>query len=198
VQANFFSHCFVKNLGNGRFVIQPLPVTAQFSCLNGMLVQDFNGDGNLDVLINGNDYGTEVSVGRYDGCNGLLLQGDGAGGFKPLSLLQSGIFIPGNGKSLVEFRNKSGDYMLAASQNRGPLKIYGLKKQVHCIAVNPQDVRAVVKYKNGKTQLREFNYGASFLSQSGRFIVLDSMVESVEVIDNRGGKRGLGVNGVGK
>ncbi|OQP64691.1 RNA-binding protein [Niastella vici] len=198
VQANIFSHCLVKNLGNGRFEIQPLPVFAQFSCLNGMLVQDFNGDGNLDVLINGNDYGTEVSVGRYDGCNGLLLQGDGTGGFRPLSLLQSGIFIPGNGKSLVELKDKLGNYMLAASQNRGPLKIYGLKKQVHCIAVGPQDVRAVVKYQNGKTQLREFNYGASFLSQSGRFIVLDSTVASVEVMDSRGGKRVLGVNGAGK
>jgi hypothetical protein len=58
----------------------------------------------------------------------LLLLGDGAGGFKPLSLLQSGIFIPGNGKSLVELKSSNGNYMLAAAQNRGPLKIYGMKK----------------------------------------------------------------------
>jgi hypothetical protein len=194
VHADLFAHCLVKNLGNGHFELQPLPVSAQFSCLNGMLVQDYNGDGNLDVLINGNDHGTEVSVGRYDGCNGLLLLGDGAGRFKPLSLLQSGIFIPGNGKSLVELKSSNGNYKLAAAQNRGPLKIYGMKKQVHCIPVNPLDVRAIVKYHNGKTQLREFNYGASFLSQSGRFIMLDSTVASVEVIDSKGGKRALVLN----
>lgn len=189
VKADFFSHCFVKNLGNGRFVVQPLPVSAQYSCLNGMLVQDFNGDGNLDVLINGNDYGTEVSVGRYDGCNGLLLQGDGKGGFTPLSLLQSGIFIPGNGKSLVQLKNAAGGYLLAAAQNRGPLKIYALKKQVRCVPVESSDVRAVVKYQNGKTQARELNYGASFLSQPARFLVLDSSVVSVEINDYKGNKR---------
>jgi hypothetical protein len=189
VKASFFAHCLVKNLGNGRFALEPLPVSAQYSCLNGMLVQDFNGDGNLDVLINGNDYGTEVSVGRYDGCNGLLLQGDGRGSFTPLSLLQSGIFIPGNGKSLVQLKNAAGNYMLAAAQNRGPLKLYTLNKQVRCVPVDQQEVRAVVKYQNGKTQLRELNYGASFLSQSGRFILLDSTVISAVISDNKGNKR---------
>jgi hypothetical protein len=198
VKADFFPHCLVKNLGNGQFALQPLPVQAQFSCINGMVVQDFNGDGNQDVLINGNDYGTEVSVGRYDGCNGLLLRGDGTGGFTPVSLLQSGIFIPGNGKSLVQLKNASGHYLLAAAQNRGSLKIYALKNQSPCIPVAPLDVRAVVKYQNGKTQLREFNYGASFLSQSGRFMVLDKDVVGVEIIDNKGSKRALVLNGVGE
>jgi hypothetical protein len=197
VHADFLSHCLVKNLGNGHFALEPLPMAAQFSCLNGMLVQDYNGDGNLDVLISGNDYGTEVSVGRYDGCNGLLLQGDGAGGFKPLSSLQSGIFIPGNGKSLVALRSRVGEYFLAAAQNRGPLKIFMLKKQVWCYPVGPLEVRAEVTYHNGKTQLREF-YDASFLSQSGRFIVLDSTVANVEFIDSKGGKRTLVMNGAGK
>ncbi|MFL5744699.1 MAG: VCBS repeat-containing protein [Niastella sp.] len=189
VKADLFAHCLVKNEGNGRFELQPLPVAAQFSCLNGMLAQDFNGDGNLDVLINGNDYGTEVSVGRYDGCDGLLLQGDGKGGFTPLSLLQSGIFVPGNGKSLVQLKNAAGNYMLAAAQNRGPLKIYALKKPVRCEPVGPLEVKALVKYQNGKTQARELNYGASFLSQSGRFIMLDSTIISAEIIDNKGNKR---------
>jgi len=69
--------------------------------INGMVVDDFDGDGNLDLLINGNDYGTSIGIGRYDAFNGLLLKGDGAGGFIPLSMLQSGINIPGNGKALL-------------------------------------------------------------------------------------------------
>ena len=69
-----------------------------------MIADDFDGDGNLDVLINGNDYGTEVSIGRYDALNGLLLKGDGKGNFKPLSILQSGIYIPGDGKALVKLQ----------------------------------------------------------------------------------------------
>jgi hypothetical protein len=127
-----------------------------------------------------------------------LLQGDGTGGFTPVSLLQSGIFIPGNGKSLVQLKNANGNYLLAAAQNRGPLKMYALREQVHCIPVGPMEVRAVIKYRNGKTQVREFNYGASFLSQSGRFVVLDKNVAAVEIIDNKGGKRTLVMNGAVK
>jgi hypothetical protein len=189
VKANFLAHCIIKNLGNGRFVMQQLPMQTQISCINGMLVQDYNGDGNMDVLINGNDYGTEVSVGRYDGCNGLLLLGDGKGNFTPASILQSGIFIPGNGKSLVQMQSASGGCLLAAGQNRGPLKIFTLKKQVKCLPVTATDVQALIKYKNGKTQLREINYGASFLSQSARFIMLDDNVVTVEITDNKNNKR---------
>ena len=61
---------------------------AQISALNGMVADDFDGDGNLDVLINGNDWGTEVSVGRYDALNGLVLKGDGKGNFTALSILR--------------------------------------------------------------------------------------------------------------
>jgi hypothetical protein len=197
VHADFFAHCLVKNLGDGHFALQPLPVAAQFSCLNGMLVEDYNGDGNLDVLISGNDYGTEVSVGRYDGYNGLLLQGDGTGGFKPLSLLQSGIFIPGNGNSLVALRSRVNEYFLAAAQNRGPLKMFMLKKHAWCYPVEPLEVRAEVAYHNGRKQLREF-YDASFLSQTGRFTMLDSTVARVEFIDSKGGKRTLVLFGAGK
>ncbi len=102
LKANMLQSCFIRNDGGGKFTMIPLPKQAQVSVLNGMVADDFDGDGNLDVLINGNDYGTEVSIGRYDALNGLLLKGDGNGGFSPLSILQSGIYIPGNGKALVK------------------------------------------------------------------------------------------------
>ena len=40
-----------------------------------MIADDFNGDGNLDVVMNTNDFGTESTVGRYDALNGLYLVG---------------------------------------------------------------------------------------------------------------------------
>src|SRR4030095_6410100 len=67
-----FNSSVLINDGNGHFTMTALPVEAQFSNINGMVVEDFDGDGNLDVLLSGNDYGTEVSVGRYDALNGLL------------------------------------------------------------------------------------------------------------------------------
>jgi hypothetical protein len=64
--ANNLASCYLKNNGNGKFTLQQLPAQAQFSVLCGMATGDFDSDGNLDIVINGNDYGTEVGSGRQD------------------------------------------------------------------------------------------------------------------------------------
>jgi len=189
LSANYFSSAFIKNNGNGKFSIAPLPVLAQVSILNGMSVNDFDGDGNLDIVINGNDYGTEVIHGRYDALNGLLMKGDGKGNFKPLSILQSGIYIPGNGKALVALKGSNGNYLLAASQNKGALKVFELKQKVSFVPVNAFDESAVITYKSGLKQKRELPYGSSFLSQPGRFITIDENVISVTIKNNKGEER---------
>ena len=128
LRANFFSSSYCRNDGNGKFTLIALPVEAQISVIKGMVAEDFDGDGNLDVAINGNDWGTEVLTGRYDALSGLILRGDGNGNFSALSIAESGIYIPGNGRGLVKLKSSSGKLLLAASQNRGPLKLYELNK----------------------------------------------------------------------
>ncbi len=186
LSANYFSSAFIKNNGNGKFTIAPLPVLAQVSILNGMSVNDFDGDGNLDIVINGNDYGTEVTHGRYDALNGLLMKGDGKGNFKPLSILQSGIYIPGNGKALVALKGNNGNYLLAASQNKGALKVFELKRKVSFIPVTSFDESVVITYKNGSKQKRDITYGSSFLSQSARFITIDPGMKTIAITNNLG------------
>ena len=187
--ANDFAHCIILNDGNGKFKMTPLPSASQISCINGMIADDFDQDGNADILINGNDYGTEVSVGRYDGCDGLLLKGDGKGGFSPLSILQSGLFIPGNGRALVKLRNAKGECLIAASQNRGRLKIFLDKNHPKIISVNKDDKAALVKLADGKVQKQELNNGSSYLSQSARFINLPANAVSCEIENVKGEKR---------
>lgn len=189
LKANDFENSYIKNMGGGKFEMVALPATAQYSCMNGMLSEDFDGDGNLDLLINGNDYSTEVSVGRYDACNGILLKGNGKGGFTPESILQSGWFIPGNGKALIKIKNPSGKVLVAASQNKGPIKIYAVRADISTIDLKPNDASAKIVYKNGKSRLINIDYGSSFLSQSGRFLNIDNNVVSVEIKDSKGNKR---------
>jgi hypothetical protein len=184
--ANDFKSSFIRNNGNGTFTIEPLPGAAQLSVINGMVTDDFDGDGNLDVVINGNDYGTEVSTGRYDACNGLVLKGDGKGNFTPLSILQSGIYIPGDGKALVKLRGKDGKYLLIASQNRDPLKVFQLKRSSKTIPLGPLDVGGTIVYKNGVKRKWEIGYGISFLSQSGRFLIVDDNISYIEINDSKG------------
>lgn len=174
-----------RNEGAGKFTMVPLPAEAQLSMLNGMVVDDFNGDGHPDLLLNGNDYGTEVSVGRYDALNGLLLIGDGKGNFRAASILESGIYIPGNGKALVRLKGSRGEYLVAAAQNRGPLKLFSLNQDIEWIAVTPKDQYALIYYRDGSKERRELNHGASFLSQSSRSMAAGRNVVKVEIFDDQ-------------
>lgn len=186
-KATNFKSSYFRNDGNGHFTLIPLPMQAQISVLNGMVTDDFDGDGNLDVLINGNDWSTEVSVGRYDALNGLLLKGDGKGNFTPLTITESGIYIPGNGKALVNLRGTKNRYLVVASQNRGALKIYELMKNSNPVSLLPDDTSAELTYKDGSSRKLEFYYGSSFLSQSSRFMNLTDNISSV-VLYSTGGK----------
>lgn len=184
--ANYFESVYIENNGKGRFKVKPLPPVAQYSILNGMIADDLNGDGNLDLVCNTNDYGTEVSVGRYDALNGLYLQGDGQGNFKPLTILQSGIYIPGNGKALVKFLSPTSDYMIAATQNREKIKVFRMKKPLKTIRLEPLEVSVLKKFRDGKIQRYEPSYGSGFLSQSSRFVTVEPGVISMEIFDNQG------------
>jgi hypothetical protein len=188
LNANYFSSSFIENMGNGKFEISPLPALAQQAPIYGMVVEDVNEDGNLDLILTGNDYGNEVVNGHYDAMNGLVLLGNGQKSFMPLTIAQSGIFIPGDGKGLVQIKvGKS--YGLAATQNKGFLKIFSMpagKKMVH---FKHDDVTAVIHLVNGKRRKHEIYYGNSFLSQSSRSVIAGNAVQKIEVTDLKGSKR---------
>ena len=95
LRANNFKSCYLKNNGDGKFELQPLPDLAQWAPLNGMVVDDFNGDGNPDVAMSGNDYGNEVFNGRYDAMNGLVLLGMVTGILKNSRYCKPGFLFPG-------------------------------------------------------------------------------------------------------
>ena len=165
---------------------------AQFAPVNGIVAEDFNGDGNPDLLLAGNDFGTEVGMGRYDAANGLVLLGDGKGNFTPVSMQESGICIPGDSKGLAAVRGTSGELLLASGQNKGRLQAFQLAAVPSSIALQPGDFAALLHLADGRTLRREFPYGQGFLSQSSRTLWLPPGVSSVEVVDFKGKKRGVG------
>jgi hypothetical protein len=190
LKATMLQSCYLRNEGNGKFTMIPLPNQAQVSALDGMIADDFNGDGNLDIAINTNDYGTDVTIGRYDALNGLVLEGDGKGGFIPLSILQSGIFIPANGKALVKLRDVNNQYLMAASQNKGPLQVYKLRYPQTIISFSPNDSYAIITNQNGSTRKVENYSGSSFLSQSAQFFSIGN-AKSVIIKSLNGSQRSV-------
>ncbi len=180
---------WIENKGHFEFVWHELPYETQYSPVFGISVNDFNNDGNIDIALSGNDYGMSPILGRNDAFNGLILAGDGKGNFKPLSINESGLFIPNDGKALVQFVSKDILYM-AASQNQGPLKIFAQKKKADSIIkVLPDELYAIITLRTGQKRKEEFYYGSSFYSQSGRFILISAAVSSVEIMNNKNEKR---------
>lgn len=115
---------YIENRGNGQFVVHSLPILAQLAPVNAILARDFNNDGHLDVLLAGNDYSTDTNFGRYDAAKGLLLTGDGKGGFKPQSMAQSGFCADHDAKSLVEVRIAPNRSLLVVGNNNEAVQTF--------------------------------------------------------------------------
>jgi hypothetical protein len=189
LKANWMESSYIENKGDGIFDIRELPIQAQFAPIFGMVTEDFDQDGNLDVLIAGNDYGTEVSVGRHDAMNGLLLKGDGKGNFVGVLPESSGYCVGGDAKGLVRLASAKGEMLLVASQNRNNLKFFSYKNPVKRVVLSSDEATAILKLKGGKTRKEEVGYGTSFFSQSSRSVVLPANAESAEIISSTGKKR---------
>jgi len=190
ISATNLASCYIKNKGKGQFEMFPLPASAQLAPLFGMIPGDFDTDGNLDLVLTGNDFGNEVTNGRYDAFNGLILKGDGHGGFKALSISQSGLYIPGNGKAIVKLRSADNSYLVAVSENRGPLRLFKMKQNLSkWISVNNTDQYVMVTLKTGTKRKEELYFGNSFLSQSSRPVAVNFAIKTIEAIDNKKNRR---------
>ena len=190
--ANYMKSSYLENLGEGKFAIRALPMAAQIAPLYGMLSRDVDQDGNLDLLLVGNNYGTEVFTGRLDAFKGLYMRGDGQGSFEPLSLSKSGFYVPGDAKALVEMKGRQDVTVYLASQNQDSLVVMQQKAPQaggHMLALQPQDAWAIATLADGSEQRMEFYYGEGYLSQSGRKIQLSPQVTAIRIYDYQGNER---------
>ncbi len=184
LRGNYDRTSYIENLGNGQFEIHELPTLAQFAPANGMVVSDINGDGNLDVLMVGNNYGNEVFSGRQDAFNGLVLLGDGNGRFTPIKSHESGFLVPGDAKSMAILTLENGQPVYLASQNRGKLKLFESLNQVDRKSIKiAETVHALeVEMQNGTKRRIEIRNQSGFLSNSSTHYLLPEEVAKVEAI----------------
>ncbi|MEC3966211.1 VCBS repeat-containing protein [Flagellimonas halotolerans] len=183
-----FANSYLENLGNGKFKLRALPKIAQIAPMYGTHVGDYDQDGNLDILSVGNFYSGEVFAGRYDASKGWFLAGDGKGNFTSVDFRESGFFLKGDAKSLVNIH--IGDQELVLSGiNNGPLAIFQHQgKNRKRYYPTDDEIGALVTYWDGRVQRFEFGRASGYLSQSSRAFALPEGASSIMVIDQLGNK----------
>lgn len=117
LEARTFASAVALNDGKGGFTLAPLPAEAQFAPVYGAVAGDYTGDGVVDLLIGGNFSGVTPTFGRYDASYGLLLRGDGRGGFAAVPMEQSGVAIEGEVRHLRALRGANGDRLIVVARN---------------------------------------------------------------------------------
>ena len=111
---------------DGTFQFVPLPREAQIAPINAIIARDLDGDGQLDLYCVGNNFGPEPTTGRFDGGLGVLLKGDGRGGFTALSAAQSGLLVTGEARSAVVLPGAKGPRLIVGC-NQGSLLLFERK-----------------------------------------------------------------------
>lgn len=111
----------------GQLTWERLPAAVQVAPLRKILVQDFNGDTQPDILLLGNDHSFDVSTGNYDANRGIVLLGKGGRKFEVLPPAKAGLGIRGQVESVVYF---GGDTpRLIIGLNRQQLRSFKLSER---------------------------------------------------------------------
>ncbi|MDX1909831.1 MAG: VCBS repeat-containing protein, partial [Saprospiraceae bacterium] len=115
--------CWWENQG-GKFVRRELPYQAQIAPVQGIICDDFNGDGHLDLLMAGNKYGFEVETNACNASNGTLLLGDGKGNFNWLDNTQSGFWAMREARDLAMLAGPAGKRIIIVANNRSKAQVF--------------------------------------------------------------------------
>ena len=163
---------------DGTYRFTPLPRLAQIAPVHGIVTGDFDGDGNADIILVGNSYSPIPETGRFDGGLGLMLRGDGKGGFDVVPPAESGIVVPGDARALglsdlnrdgwpdlVVTRNNDTPLLLA---NRGVAKHHSFGVALQGAPGNPTAVGAVLTLSmgDGSRQTAGIFAGSGYFTQS--------------------------------
>ncbi len=127
--AKTFASMHLENRGAAGWQMRPLPMLAQLSAVNDILVGDVDKDGRQDLVLAGNLYNAEIETPRGDAGIGLYLRGDGKGNFTAIDAHESGLFLPGDIKDLSFIQLHNGQKAILAGVNDGAMQAVGVRNR---------------------------------------------------------------------
>ena len=166
----------------GRFVPRELPPEAQWAPAFAVTVADFDNDGFEDLFLSQNFFDVQAEMSPLDAGRGLLLRGDGTGGFIALPGRESGLEIYGEqrGAAACDF-DEDGRTDLVVTQNGSRTKLYlnqcqksGLRVRLHGPPENSNAIGASIRLRFGEQwgAAREVHAGSGYWSQDSALQVM--------------------------
>jgi hypothetical protein len=179
--ATTFDSMLFLNRGD-RFEARPLPVEAQFAPAFGLSVADFDGDGHEDLFLAQNFFGVDAETSRQDAGTGLVLLGDGRGGFRALRPTEAGFALYGEQRaSAVADFDADGRADLVVTEHGRPARLLrntggraGVRVKLIGPPHNPDAIGAVVRLDFGARvgPARELHAGSGYWAQDSATLTL--------------------------
>ncbi len=107
----------IWNEGQGQFRVEELPQMAQVSTVYALALTDVDQDGQIDILLGGNQYRAKPEVGIYDASYGLWLRGQGQRKFSVVPARESGWQIRGEMRGILPLPIQGKTHYFVAMNN---------------------------------------------------------------------------------
>lgn len=110
---------YLINNGNDSYTTIPLPTPLQYAPIYAFTTNDFDEDGNTDIIAVGNFDGNTPALGRFNASFGNLLLGKPNGSFEDIAPRKSGFAVYGAARDAVKIDNH-----LIVARNNAPIRVF--------------------------------------------------------------------------
>ena len=174
----------LENVEGKEFKIHDLPNEAQFSPVFGSILDDFNNDNKLDIMLVGNSTEPDRMAGYYDASYGNIILNEGDFLWKVLAPSNTNFIADGDKRAIAKIEvNNEPVYLI--SENDGYLKAFrSTESQVSRFRLSDKDWYYFIEGRKV-----EIYHGSGFLSSSTRSQFLPVNIKGLEVVDFYGNQR---------